>query len=148
MDSILVSIVVLTYNQEAVISETLWSLYHQTYTNVEYILCDDCSSDNTWSMMLEFVPKLQQKGDVRLYRQPQNKGITANYNKAFSLCHGDLIVINEGDDLSLPHRVERLATVFKNEKPMLIQSNYDFYVDGNIIHNDKKTLMGGVRNGF
>ncbi len=136
----LVSVIVVTYNQADWIEETLEALCKQTYPNLEFILSDDCSSDDTWEKILHFEAKLSDKGKVVLNRQNKNMGITANYNKAFSLCSGKIIVINEGDDISMPNRISTLVEAFSDlSHPILIQSGYDLLVNGQTVDNQCNT---------
>lgn len=141
----LVSVVVLTYNQVDVVEETLKALSLQTYPYLEFVISDDCSTDGTWEKIKGWKTILSAKGKVILNRQNTNMGITANYNKAFSLCTGKVIVINEGDDISVPDRILRLVGVFISKSPVLIQSRYKLIKDKQVVENqDVMAIRGGI----
>lgn len=141
----LVSVVVLTYNQVDVVEETLKALFLQTYPCLEFVISDDCSTDGTWEKIKEWENILSAKGKVILNRQNTNMGITANYNKAFSLCTGKVIVINEGDDISVSDRISHLVDVFMSKSPVLIQSGYKLMFDRQVVENQNNiAISGGV----
>lgn len=97
----LVSIVVPSFNGARWLREALDSMLGQTYANVEIILCDDASTDDTPAVAAEY-------GDrIRYVRQPQNLGIYGNMNVGLAMARGDLIATYHADDVYLPTMVER-----------------------------------------
>ena len=54
-DQILCSVLVASYNHENYIEDTLESLYYQTYQNIELLVCDDCSMDNSWEKIQKYL---------------------------------------------------------------------------------------------
>lgn len=129
----LVSIIVITYNQERWIRDTLDGVFSQTYPNIEWIISDDCSTDRTFEVIQDYILTHDiPRERVILNRNERNLRIAANYNKClYDLAHGDLMVINEGDDISFPDRVERLVKIYQEHEPNLISSLYAFAVDDN-----------------
>lgn len=107
----LVSVIILTCNQEKFVRETLSSVFSQTYKNLEIIVSDDCSSDNTVRFAKEFA-----RGDDRciILESPVNTGITENCNRALKFAQGDYIAWLGGDDLFLPAKIEKQVGVFLN----------------------------------
>ena len=130
----LVSIIVITYNQEQWIEATLDSVFGQTYPNIEWVISDDCSTDSTWQKINDYINNHDVPRDrIVLNRNEHNLKITANYNKClYDLSHGELLVINEGDDISFPNRVETLVKLHEKHKANLISSLYAFVVDKNL----------------
>ncbi len=99
-NSPLVSIVVITYNSSKYVLETLQSAYSQTYQNIELIVSDDCSKDNT----VEIVEKwLIDNGnrfvESKLLKISQNTGVTPNCNRGVKEAHGEWIKLIAGDDV-------------------------------------------------
>ena len=82
----LVSVAMATYNGERFIKEQIDSILRQTIQSIEIVICDDCSTDNTWEILQEYA-----KYDLRfkIYRNDTNLGFCKNFEKAISLCHGD-----------------------------------------------------------
>lgn len=96
----LVSIVVITYNSSRYVLETLDSIKLQTYQNLELIVSDDCSTDNTVELCNNW---LRENGklfySVELITSSNNTGISANCNRGMKLCSGEWVMLIAGDDL-------------------------------------------------
>ena len=88
------SIIVPEYNVENYISECLESVLAQTYENLEIIIVDDGSTDNTYKILSEFAHK---ENRVKLFHQ-ENKGVVAARAKGVSESHGSLIGFVDADD--------------------------------------------------
>lgn len=121
--SVLVSFVVFTYNQEKFAREAVRSALSQTYSPLQIIISDDCSTDNTFSIIQDEVSNYTGPHKIIVNRNTENLGLIAHVNRVFELSDGELIVAAAGDDISMPHRVEVLADFFiKNNKPYLIHT--------------------------
>ncbi|MBR1928311.1 MAG: glycosyltransferase [Paludibacteraceae bacterium] len=132
-----------TYNHQDVIGETLNALTKQTYNNIEFVISDDCSNDNTWNVIQAYIPKLEKLGKVFAHKQDRNLGICENYNYLFSCVHGDIVVINEGDDVSMPDRIVKVVNYFfENPRLVLLQSSYILYKDDEYFEVSDKNLAG------
>jgi glycosyltransferase involved in cell wall biosynthesis len=105
----LVSFPVCAYNQEAYIRETIRGAFAQSYSPLEIVLSDDCSSDRTFAIMQEMVAEYKGPHTVKLNRNEKNLGVTRHANKIIELCTGRFIVGSAGDDIALPNRVETMA---------------------------------------
>lgn len=93
----LVSILCLTYNHEVFIKKTLESLINQkTEYSFEIIVFDDCSTDNTFKIINEFVRKYPSK--VKANSNSRNIGGSRNFISAYQKCRGKFIAICDGDD--------------------------------------------------
>lgn len=99
---VLVSIIVVTYNSSGTVLETLESICNQTYQNIELIVTDDCSEDNTVEVCRKW---LSEYGDrfvkTELLTVPENSGIPANCNRGIRASNGEWIKIIAGDDILL-----------------------------------------------
>jgi glycosyltransferase involved in cell wall biosynthesis len=90
-----ISIQIPTYNQQHYIEKAVESALMQTYENIEIIIADDCSTDNTQ----EILKKYESNDKVKYYRNNKNIGRVANYHKAlYEHCTGDWVVNLDGDD--------------------------------------------------
>lgn len=98
----IVSVVVITYNSSKYILECLDSIYNQTYKDVELIISDDCSKDNTVDICREW---LSEKKDrfvrTELITVEKNTGTSANCNRGFKSSSGEWIKLIAGDDALL-----------------------------------------------
>ncbi len=97
----LISVIMPTYNGEKYIAETLESILNQTYTNLEIIIVDDCSTDKTVEVI-----KSYNDTRIKLYINKTNLGIGDNSNKALSLATGEFIMMQDHDDISSHYRAE------------------------------------------
>src|ERR1700712_629182 len=96
----LVSIVVLTYNSGKFIIETLESTFNQTYDNIELILSDDCSTDNTVQLAQAWVNDHKSRfKKAEVLTVPVNTGIPKNCNRGLRGAGGEWIKILSGDDV-------------------------------------------------
>jgi hypothetical protein len=103
----LLSFVLLAFKQERFIREAVEAALAQTYSPLEIILSDDCSSDRTFEIMQETVAAYRGPHKVVLNRTPENGGtVIAHLNQVMQLVRGSLVVIAAGDDISLPERTE------------------------------------------
>jgi glycosyltransferase involved in cell wall biosynthesis len=101
----LVSIAICTYNGERFLRKQLISILTQTYSNIEVVIVDDCSSDNTMEIVRDF--KLKDNR-LKYFVNDKNLGFNKNFEKAITLCTGDFIAISDQDDIWLSHKIERL----------------------------------------
>jgi glycosyltransferase involved in cell wall biosynthesis len=105
----LVSILVSNYNYARYIGESIQSALDQTYSNIELIICDDGSTDDSVSVIGEFERKDPR---VRFIRKG-NGGQASGFNAAFAASQGDIITLLDSDDLFLPRKVERIVADFQ-----------------------------------
>jgi glycosyltransferase involved in cell wall biosynthesis len=113
----LVTIAVICYNQEKFIEEAVQSALAQTYTPLEVVITDDCSTDNTFSLIEKTVSGYIGPHKVIIHRNENNLGLAGNVNKAWDLSSGEFLVSQGGDDISLPHRTSRLVEAWQSRNP-------------------------------
>lgn len=97
----------MSYNQERFIREAVEGALRQTYTPLEVMLSDDCSTDDTFTIIQEVVKEYSGPHKVVLNRNDRNLGISEHLNRILQLAQGELIVAADGDDVSLPERTMR-----------------------------------------
>lgn len=103
----LVTIGVYTYNSSETVLETLESVKRQTYPNIELIISDDCSKDDTVEKCNKWIDKNKQRFvNVRLLKTDINTGQSGNYNRVLKVCSGEWIKDIDGDDLLTPNCIE------------------------------------------
>lgn len=103
----LMSIVVVTYNSAKYIIETLESIKEQTYQNIELIITDDCSKDDTVSLCTRWIADHASRFEnAQLITTDSNSGIAANCNRGFKAAKGEWIKGIAGDDAFFPNAIE------------------------------------------
>ena len=96
----LVSIIVVTFNSDKFILEALDSVVNQPYKNIELIISDDCSTDNTIPLINSWIADNQNKfRRIEFLTVIKNTGISTNHNRALNSCRGEWIKTLAGDDL-------------------------------------------------
>lgn len=155
-----ISIAIATYNGEKYLREQLESLYSQTMSPDEIIVVDDCSTDNTITILEEY----HQRYGLKYYVNEKNLGVNKNFEKAILLCNGDYIALCDQDDVWLPHKIETTYKKIKeieNNEPALVSSlNISVDKDLNVLSKPKpkegtdlnatdysKTLLGHYSQG-
>ncbi|MCA9494687.1 MAG: glycosyltransferase family 2 protein, partial [Myxococcales bacterium] len=104
----LITFFVVAFNQEAFVREAIAGAFAQTWEPLQIVLSDDASKDGTFAIMEEMAAAYDGPHRVVLNRNPTNLGIGEHVNACMALAEGELIVGSAGDDVSLPHRVQRL----------------------------------------
>lgn len=105
MSKPLVTFALVSYNQEKFIREAVEGAFAQTYSPLEIILSDDCSTDRTFEIMAEMAGAYRGPHNVRLHKSQTNLGLCPLLDGVVKLAQGEWIVIAAGDDISLPDRV-------------------------------------------
>ena len=119
----LVSIITVVYNGEKYLEQTINSVINQTYDNIEYIIIDGDSQDNT----LEIIKKHDQR--ISYWSSEPDKGIYDAMNKGLSRASGDIVAFLNADDWYELDAIESIVNVF------LGNNNVDF-VFGDVIQLD------------
>ena len=98
----LVSISVITYNSSKYVIETLDSAKAQTYQNIELIISDDCSTDNTVEICKNWINDNKERFvRTELITVKKNTGISPNCNRANNAANGEWIKEIAGDEIEL-----------------------------------------------
>ncbi len=130
----LVSIITVCYNSEETIRDTLESVLNQTYTNVEYIIVDGESSDQTLSIVEEYRDRFEQKGMRYVVVSEPDKGIYDAMNKGTRIAEGELVGILNSDDWYEPIAVQRVADTYE-------KTGFDmFYADIRLVKQNGEMI--------
>jgi glycosyltransferase involved in cell wall biosynthesis len=108
-DRPLITFALFAYNQEKFIREAVEGAFAQTYSPLEIILSDDCSSDGTFEIMTCLVQEYSGPHTVHLNRNDRNLGIINHLNHVLPRAQGDLFIMAAGDDTSFSHRTAVLV---------------------------------------
>lgn len=113
----LVSFCVIAYKEEKYIEQAIQAAFDQDYPNMEIILSDDGSPDNTFDIMKKMAANYTGPHKIILNKNTPNLGPRDHYCKVlYELSHGDIIVLADGDDISLPNRTS-VSVDFLNKHP-------------------------------
>lgn len=151
----MVTVICLCYNHAEFVVETLNSVLNQSYPNVELIIADDCSTDNSVEVIENW---LKNHPKILFVKNEKNLGNTKTFNKAFKHSKGDYLIDLAADDLLLPDCVskqvqafedlslENLGIVYGNVENILEDGSFDSYYfpvndKGNVL---KKRTSGDV----
>lgn len=111
-----ISVVMPVYNVEIpILKEAVNSILNQTFQDYEFIIIDDCSSEDTRS----FLEGLQDKR-IRLIRNSARLGITKSLNIGFREAKGKYIARMDGDDISLPARFEKQLEFMESHPDVIV----------------------------
>ena len=110
----LVTVICLCYNHERFLKEALDSVINQTYPNLEIIVADDLSTDNSRILLEKYAKEHPQ---IKYLPNEKNQGNCATFNRAFALSKGEYIIDFATDDVLLPNRIEEQITAFEKLGP-------------------------------
>lgn len=124
----LVSIVFTSYNHQEYLKQALDSLVNQTYSNIEIIIIDDCSTDGSQEILKEY----EHHSNINLKLQTKNSG---SYVKASNLgasfAKGDYILFAQCDDFAEANQIEVLLKAFENNPSVGVVFSKSNLVDEN-----------------
>lgn len=139
LSSELVSVIIPTYNRAHLIGDSIRSVLAQTYSNLEIIVADDGSTDNT-----EEVIAAISDSRLRYLRQP-NRGRSNARNHALSIASGKYITFLDSDDLYLPNKVELQVNYLKSHPGvgMVYTSAYCINGQGEMLAHKYEASVSG-----
>ena len=105
------------YNGQNYLAETMESLLAQTYTDFELVISDNASTDRTETICREYAVRDER---IRYYRQEENVGASANYNRVFELARGVYFKWAAHDDLLAPTYLERCVAVLDSDPDVVL----------------------------
>lgn len=100
----MVSVIMPVYNREKLVGRAISSILKQSYTDFEFIIIDDGSTDGTVDVLKKYA---EQDRRIKLFINVKNKGIAFSRNRGLSIAKGKYIAIMDSDDFSEPKRLER-----------------------------------------
>lgn len=107
----LVSIIIPVYNRENVVRRALDAAISQTYTNIEVIVCDNASTDNTWLTLQGYASKDNR---VHIFRNSKNVGPVRNWSECLKHTRGKYIKILWSDDSMTSDFIEKTLPILEN----------------------------------
>jgi len=107
MDKALVSVVMPVYNAKKFLSQSIESVLSQTYKNFEFIIIDDCSTDDSIQICKKY-QKIEPK--IKLLKNNKHQGVGFTLNKAIEQSAGQFIARMDADDIMFPERLKEQTT--------------------------------------
>lgn len=121
--SSLISVLIPVFNVVEFVEEAILSVCKQTYKNLEIIIIDDCSTDGTYESVKQLA---ELDSRIKLYRNEQNLKLVGTLNKALEYVTGEYVLRMDGDDISMPDRVEKMYD--------FLQKNSDYVLVGSQVN--------------
>jgi len=122
----LVSIVMTSYNEERYLPTAIKSILAQSWKNIELILIDDGSTDNTHKIGLDFA---NMDGRVKAFRLENNSGTWSAKNFGLSKATGAYLTMHDADDWSHPEKIRRQTLSLISNPSYMCSSSYMFRID-------------------
>jgi len=113
----LISVIMSVYNAEKFVGEAIESVLHQTFTNFEFIIIDDGSTDNSFAIIQQYI-----KNDSRItvVKNNENLGVSSALNNGISMAKGRYVARMDADDISFPDRFLLQLEEFKKNPELLV----------------------------
>lgn len=135
----LVTVIVPNYNHEPYLRERLESIYCQTYQNIEVILLDDCSTDESRTILSEYAEAYADKTQT-IFNESNCGKVFKQWDKGIAVAKGDLIWIAESDDYCELNFLEEMVSLFRRESVMLAFARSVFMQEGRQIWTTEEYL--------
>ena len=114
-----VSVIMPVYNSQNYVGDAINSVLSQSYTDFEFLIVDDCSSDDSVSVIKKFDDKR-----IRFYQNDKNLGYIKSLNFLINECKGSFIVRHDNDDISSKDRIlNQVDFLEKNSNHLICGSN-------------------------
>lgn len=139
----LVSVIIANYNSERYIENCISSLRKQTYDNLEILICDDNSTDNSPAI-------IKNTPNILFMENKVNSGAALSRNKCIEKANGEYILIQDADDYSSPNRVEKLLKCLEDNEVDFVSSGmarfddngvYDYFYPKKVFPEKEDFLM-------
>lgn len=118
-----VSVLMSVYNGEAYLKEAIECILEQSFSDFEFLITDDCSTDRSWNILQEYAERDER---IRLFRNETNLGLTKSLNRGLHLARGKYIARQDGDDIALGDRFQEQVTILEQQpQTVLVSCNLD-----------------------
>ena len=127
----LISVIMAVYNCAPTLREAIDSIIKQTYTNWEFIICDDSSTDNTLDVVREYEAKYP--GKFKVIQNEVNSKLSFSLNHCLKYAEGEFIARMDGDDISRPERFEKQIKYLREHEDVDLVSTLVQRFDGDTL---------------
>jgi len=119
-----ISVLTTVYNGKAYLAEAIESVLNQSWTDFEFIIIDDASTDNSVDIIKSYTDPR-----IRFFQNEKNIGQTASLNKGLGFAQGEYIARLDQDDVCLPERLQEQYKYLKNNQDITIVSSWEHTID-------------------
>lgn len=116
------------YNPGVFLVDAIESILNQTYTNFEFIIVDDASTDNSWKIVKSYAKKDKR---IKSFRNPINLGVSLTANIAISKTKGKFIARMDSDDVSSSNRLSKQIKFLQNHPKIILIGGQCTIIDNN-----------------
>ena len=120
-----ISIIVPVYNVSQYITKCLDSIYGQTYKNIELILVDDCGSDDSMTIVQDYLAS-HVSIDAHIISHKKNRGLSAGRNSGMEKASGEYVYFLDSDDYITSDCIEALVKPLNNKKYDVVVGDYQY----------------------
>lgn len=130
-----VTVITLVYNTGRYVIQAIESVRNQTHKNIQHIIIDDCSTDDSVDIVKNWISKNNYTCELLIHQQ--NMGISKSLNEGLKLAKGKYVTF-VSDDLFSPQKLNRQASIMEN-----LSEEYAFiYSDIELFNSDSKEVLG------
>jgi len=112
-----ISVLMPVFNGEKYLAEAIESILRQTYRNFDFVIVDDCSTDQTAQILRKYA---QQDERVKIFTTPKNLYISGALNFGLERAETDIVARMDADDIALPMRLEKQLAVLNSDRSLAI----------------------------
>lgn len=132
-----ISVIMSVYNDAIYLREAVESILQQSFTDFEFIIVDDCSTDGSSDILVEFC---KQDIRIKLISNKENRGLTVSLNKGLELARGEFIARMDSDDIAIVDRFEKQIAYMNEHLDCVALSGKVSFID------DDGLKLGEVSN--
>lgn len=132
------SICIATYNRGDFISDTLDSILKQIEPNVEVVVVDGASPDNTSEVMKGYLSEWSQ---IRYFREPVNSGVDADFDKAVGYANGEFCWLMTDDDLLLPDAIATVLASINDKNDLIVVNSELRNLDLSSVYDKQRLVL-------
>lgn len=122
-----VSIIIPIYNVASFVEECLMSALSQTYSNIEYIIVDDCGTDNSIELVSTIVSKSNRRTSIKIVSHNRNLGLSEARNTGIWNSTGDYLYFLDSDDYITPNAIELMVAFVEKYSPDFVIANMKLF---------------------
>lgn len=148
----MISVLMSTFNNEFDVGYAIRSILNQDYQDFEFLIVDDCSTDNTYEVLNKFK---NNSNKIKLFRNKSNIGLTKSLNFLLKQSNGTFIARQDADDYSFPNRLSKQVdfinqhnlhgctsrSIVKNK--VILKPNLSYYLPKKIVMKLKNPFIHG-----
>lgn len=127
----MVSVVMCVYNGESFIEESICSIMNQTYGNIELIIVNDGSDDNTSTYIDRMMEKYQDRKIIKI--EKENTGLTDSLNVGLNQANGYYVARQDADDISIYNRIEKCVRTIEESDYDILTTKFERFDGVNTI---------------